>query len=50
MISNLAWCLRDVWQESGLQLHHLLAGFHGMELGLPQVPLRSVCKTEIYGR
>lgn len=48
MISNLGWCLRDVWQEAGLQLHRLIADFHGMNLALLQVPLRSACKSEMY--
>lgn len=50
MISYLLWCLRDVWQEAGLQLHCQSADFHGMNLILLQVPLRSACKPEIYER
>lgn len=48
MISNLACCLRDVWQKAGLQLHRLSGDFHGMNLIPLQVPLRSACKPEIY--
>lgn len=50
MISNLPWCVRDVWQEARLQLHRLSADFRGMDLILLQIPLRSACKPEIYGR